>query len=307
MTAEPRSGTRARVRRTGLRAAPVALAVLLPMAGCAPAGALVDERLDISAYSEVHAVLDRTNELMTYPIDAYFIDAEGLGRIVQANALLRDDCMREGGRTDPSAAYDLTRSAVVTETTFGIWSPERAARSGYGFDTPPAAAVEAASAAVLEAAAADPGWEDAMSACEDRVETLPGLGRDYAADEGMEITQLPQAITNDAGRLASADPRWDQARARCGECLVAHGLQLRTDSEQPWSPQVPDDPEAAIRTAVQDVQCKEDTRLVETLSSLQAQYQAALIDGHRAELDEVAKKERAVLERADAVIARHGR
>ncbi|WP_146083956.1 hypothetical protein [Rathayibacter sp. AY1F3] len=289
------------------RIAPVALAVLVPLAGCTPADAPVDERLDISAYSEVHAVLDRTNELMTYPIDAYFIDAEGLGRIVQANALLLDDCMREGGRTDPSAAFDLTRSAVVTETTFGIWSPERAARSGYGFDMPNAAAVEAASAAVIEAAAADPGWEDAMSACEDRVETLPGLGRDYAADKGMEIAQLPQAITNDAGRLASADPRWNRARTRWGDCLIAHGLQLRTDSEQPWSPQVPDDPEAAIRTAVQDVQCKEDTRLVETLSSLQAQYQAALIDRHRAELDEVAQKERAVLERADAVIARYGR
>ncbi|QHC65956.1 hypothetical protein GSU68_04740 [Rathayibacter sp. VKM Ac-2759] len=284
-------------------------AACLPLTACSaglPSGGASGppDDIDISGYSDVHAVLDRSEESIVYPIDAFFISRDDLGRVTRANDLLWDDCMREGGRTYPPASFDLTHSVDAPDTPFGIWDPDGAARHGYALDPSLDAELEAANAAMVAASQADPGWDAALEACLESVDRLPELGRDFAW-ETPQVSELPQSIRNDATSLAMADERWEPARQAWTDCLVARGLALQTDVESPWAPQVPEDPEAAIRTAVLDVQCKEETGLVETLSSLHAQYQAALIDRHRAALDEVAEKERAILAQADEIIAGH--
>lgn len=301
-------------RRSGLSAAAVAASTAL-LTGCSsiagtssesPGGFALPDDIDISAYRDVNAVLDSSAEKIVYPIDAYFVDAPTLDRFVRANSLLLDDCMREGGRTYPSSQFDLSSSSFESDTPYGIWSMEKAARFGYRGDRSLRSEVEAANDALIAADRADSEWGPAALKCETESERLPGIGRDAGGDGAVEIVELPQSIRNSAMMLASKRPEWEAARAAWSDCLVEHGLALRSDEQSPWAPLVPDDPEAAIRTAVIDVQCKEDARLVETLSSLEAQYQAAMIDQHRAALDEVAKTEAEYIARADEIIARHG-
>ncbi|MCM6762914.1 flagellar protein FlgN [Rathayibacter sp. ZW T2_19] len=262
--------------------------------------------VDISAYADVHAVLNREDETMVFPIDAFFIDPRTRGRILQANALLWDECMRAGGRSYPPAEFDLTGSALVPDTNYGIWSADRAARFGYGMDPSDGAEMEAANAAYM-ATDADPGWEPAFEKCTDTTALLPEPGRWTAGPEAMAVAGPAKQVASDAYVLATADPDWDRARSEWSDCLVANGLRLRSGEESPWGPEVPEDPEEAIRTAVLDVQCKEETGLVETLSSLEAQYQAALIDQNRAAMDEVAEKEQEIIAQAEKILAEHGR
>lgn len=298
-------------------ASAVAAAVfsVLVLVGCAAAHptatessvGVIPEDIDVDAYSGVSAVLDRSAQSIVFPIDAYFTDPVEQGRIEQANALLLDACMRTSGRAYPPAESDLTDDAVVPDTAYGIWSAERAARFGYSFDPTADAESDAANDAMIALSAADPDWDPAFLECLDETEQLPGLGRDAGGDSSLAITELPQTIRNNAKLLASRRSEWDGARRAWSDCLEEHGLQLRTGEQSPWSPQVPDDQEAAIRTAVIDVRCKEDTRLVETLSSLEAQYQAAMIDQQRAALDKVAEEEAEIVTRADEIIAKNGR
>lgn len=288
----------------------VVTAACLPLAACSAVLPSGDRSgpptdLDISEYSDVGAVLDRSAESIVYPIDAFFISRVDLGRVGRATDLLWDDCMREGGRSYPPASFDLMQSVVTPDTPFGIWNPDSAARFGYELDPSLDDEIEAAAAALRAASQADPGWDAAFDACLESVDRVPELGRDFAW-ETPQISELPQSIRDDATSLAMADERWEPARRAWTDCLLERGLTLQTDVESPWAPQIPEDPEAAIRTAVLDVQCKEETDLVETLSGLESQYQAALIDRNRAALDEVAEKERAIVARADEIIARHG-
>jgi len=264
-------------------------------------------QIDISGYADVRAELDVEAETIRYPIDAFFLAPEQLATVAHANDLLWDACMEEGGRSYPPAAFDMSASLHRQDTYYGIWSPDRAARLGYSFDASAAEAADAAAQAMMAADQDDSGWGPAFDACVETVERLPLIGRDIALDEDQEVFDLPQAVRDDAKMLASRSPRWDEARAEWSDCLTAKGLLLQEDETSPWAPEVPEDPEAAIRTAVLDVQCKEETGLVETLSSLEAQYQAALIDQNRAALDEVAEKEQEIIAHADEILAEHGR
>lgn len=291
---------------------PLVLVPVLALCACTgpgpePTGATMPERVDISEYADVRAGLDSANETMTFPIDAFFLSPAALGRVGQANALLWDACMREGGRSYPPAAFDLTTSGMLPDTLYGIWSPENARQWGYGLDPANDPVMEAANEALMAAAAADPGWDPAFDVCLESTPRIPEPGRGYSGDEELAISGPAKQVADDAKMLAMTDPRWDEARARWTDCLVAEGLRLREGETSPWAPEVPEDPEAAIRTAVLDVECKARTELVETLSSLEAQYQAALIDRERAALDEVAEKEREIVERADRIIAGSGR
>lgn len=291
-------------------------ACLLVLAGCSAAdgrgggsGAsstsfAMPESVDISDYSDVHAVLDAHNELIVYPIDAYFVDSDGLERIDRATSIQWDSCMRKSGRTYP--AIDFNTWTESQDTYYGIWSLERASTLGYDFDQSANAQVDAANSAVIAASQADPGWDAAFDKCINSGDRLPMPGRDYASDDDLAVMGLPTSIRNDARILASKDPGWDEARGEWLDCMSENGLTLDTETMSPWAPIVPDDPEAAIRTAVVDVTCKQKTNLVERLSSLESQYQAAMIDQNIAALNEVAKKERAIVAEADAIIATAG-
>jgi hypothetical protein len=276
-------------------------------AGCASqSGPPPAPDLDLGPYADVHAVLDPATESIRTPMDAYFLDEKALNRIDQANNLLFGECLRASGRSFPPAEVDLTALPPRPDTSFGIWSPERAARLGYGFDDSGDAPLEAANQASIARGDADPGWGAATDACDESVERLPHLGRYSGSDAARAVAGPAYDVLHDAGMLSSADPRWEEARSEWIRCSEEHGLRFDPAEPHASGPEIPDDPEAAIRTAVVDVQCKVDTRLIEKLTSLRSQYEAALIDRHRTELDEVAEKEREVLERADAVIARHG-
>lgn len=266
----------------------------------------IPSELDISVFSDVTAVLDSSVESIVFPIDAYFVDPTALGRITQANALLVDACMKEKGRSYPPAQYDLSSASKIPDTAYGIWSVEAAAKFGYELDPALTESIEAANKALIAASQSDPDWENAYASCLETTESIPLPGRDYQADDVIELTALPTSIRADAKVLASKNPLWNAARLEWSECLVSNGLNLQEEVESPWSPEVPEDKEGNIRTAVIDTTCKQQTGLVEKLSSLEARYQTAMIEMNLTALNEVATKEKAVVDRADKVIAKYG-
>lgn len=288
------------------------LAALL-LGGCAAleqAGPSADlarsEDLDLRDAPAAGSVLDRSAAAIVLPVDAYFLDAAAQGRIAQANAALLDACLREGGRSYPPAALDLRHRPALADGGYGVWTREQASRSGYELDGERTTAMRALDEAVLAASRADAGWGPALAGCLRSTEQLPELGRDSADAESIAITELPRRIRERARSAAESSPEWTATRARWSACLVGHGLALRTGERSAWSPQVPVERQDAIRTALVDVGCKEETALVETLSGLEARSQAALIERDRAALAEVAERERAVAARADEVLAAVG-
>ncbi|TCL81886.1 hypothetical protein EDF43_107247 [Rathayibacter sp. PhB179] len=298
-----------RARRPRAVAAVAAALIALVLAGCAasePAAPVRSDDVDISASEDLGAVLDRSTAVIVLPIDAYFLDPATQGRVAQANALLLDACLREADRSYPPARLGPMVRPPLADSVYGVWTQEQASRSGYELDGERTALMHALDESLLAASRADPGWGPAFAGCLESTEQLPGLGRDSADAESLAITELPRRIRERARSAAEARPEWAATRARWSACLVEHGLVLRTGEHSPGTPEVPVDREAAIRAALIDVGCKEETALVETLSGLEARYQAALIEQHREALAEVAEREHAVAVRADEILATLG-
>ncbi|NQX10027.1 hypothetical protein HQQ80_00090 [Microbacteriaceae bacterium VKM Ac-2855] len=294
-----------------LRRSIVVIVASVVLAGCSPNQPVDGDGegpadIDISEYAEVHATLDADAGTMRFPIDAYFVDEDGIDRISAANNILLDECMKSSGRSYPPASFDFSVEAREGEGRYGIWSAVEAAQYGYAGRPDTHIVGDAAVAAIQALIDSDPGWDPAFLECSATADRLPSPGKGFIDEDVIELISLPTTIAGDARLLASKSSVWDAERSEWLDCLTANGLTLRTDGPEPWGPDVPDDPEEAIRTAIIDVQCKTDTGLVEALSSLEAQYQAALIDQNRAALDETAKREQTVVDRADEILARHG-
>ncbi|NRG41587.1 hypothetical protein HRK28_11730 [Rathayibacter sp. VKM Ac-2835] len=262
--------------------------------------------VDIAASADAGAVLDRSAGTIELPIDAYFLDPAAQGRVVQANALLLDACLRESGRSYPPAELGPVPRPPLADGVYGVWTREQAARSGYELDAERTAMMRALDESVLAASRADAGWGPAFADCLESTEHLPELGRDSADAASLAITELPRRVRERARSAAESTREWAAVRARWSACLVEHGLVLRTGERSPGTPEVPVEREDAVRTALIDVGCKEETALVETLSELEARDQAALIARERTALAELAEREHAVAVRAEEILATLG-
>ena len=269
-------------RRAAL-ASVAACAVAMAAVACASAQRAED--------FDVHAQLDPDRGTMRLPLDAFALTGADAYAVTQANAALVDACMAQQGLAHPGA--DLAYDAVtpMPDRTFGLWS-EAVARQ-WGFRLPPSQPPEIE--AMYEAMPDD--WWEAFFPCLDSVEQLephaPLVGdpsRPSPVDRGYR----------EALERAQDDPRWAEARAPWVACLAESGI----DVVEPTLlvPVIPADEEAALRTALLDVECKAEHGTAQAIGDIIAQHQAAYAAAHEAELVAYRDEALATLERAREVL-----
>ncbi|WP_237189894.1 hypothetical protein [Rothia nasimurium] len=106
-------------------------------------------------------------------------------------------------------------------------------------------------------------------------------------------TSLPEKLRTEARSHAIRNPAWQKAREQWWQCLENNGLTPRTGDEE-WGTkqemEVDTSSDAgkqeAVRIALTEANCSQETGLAQTLADLEASYQAPLIKENQAALNE---------------------
>jgi len=276
--------------------------ILAALAACTgappPAGAPVTLSLstsDVAPYAGAHAELDPAKGFIVEPLDAYAMSFADTRLIESANDVLIDRCMRKAGYANVLTRLDRSREHQAENRRFGIWSPQLAAAYGYGL---PPRSDEGDDLLAAQSAA----WGEVWKNCYRTTETLPALRYDSADAFAQDsVIAVGERGYNEADRYASEAPDWTRARHDWWSCLEKEGLTPRKGVEE-WSPVVPSDPEAAIRTATIDVACKQQVDFIPRMTDLETSYQAAYIAKHEAALETQRAAVRKVVQHAKAIL-----
>lgn len=254
------------------------------------------------------AELIREESRFVFPLDRYLMTAAEGDRVSLSYSLQVERCVEDAGYSYwypdvPSSTY-----AIPGDRRYGIWNLTDASIDGYGLPESLIAVKEGMSEAQRQAYAGNTdARQNAEWECIQSVAHLPVIQRGAWPEEGSDRTlYLPVELDGQAYYLAMEDPRAEEAFAEWAACLEENGLRRGEGPEQLGPADIPEELEAQIRVAVIDVTCKQETRFIERLSSLEAQYQAALIDQNQAALDASVQKQAEVLRQADEIIATHG-
>lgn len=281
----------------------VSAALLLVITtGCtsSPDEVSVPTDIDISKFSAVEAELNPATEQIVMPIDKYFLADDEIQRVGVANAMLIASCMEEAGFKFHTPEKQEA-SQPSPDRVYGIWNREAA--EVYGYTIPGLANSASVDLEALNSAEAElsSGWDPAFEGCAATTELLPLLGKDYMDDSAQEITGPATKIASDAYVLASATDAWASAHADWSACLSESGLKPPTEVTDVL-PEVPEALEEQIRAAVIDVDCKEETNYIHRVADLEAQYQAALIEGQTTALNGVSERVADIRVRVDEII-----
>ncbi|WP_156366580.1 hypothetical protein [Microbacterium sp. No. 7] len=231
-----------------------------------------------------------------------------LDRIDRAFNAQVEQCVEEKGYDFWHSDVPPSEYLIPVDRRYGIWDLAAASADGYEL---PARFLSLREKMDDEAEKAYANRSEAQDRaeieCLRSVEQLPVIQRGVLPDVGDDRSlYLPAELDGQAYFLALEDPRAKDAFAAWAACLEDNGLTRGEGPEQLGPADIPDELEAQIRVAVIDVTCKRETRFIERLSSLEAQYQAALIDQNQAALDASVQKQAEILRRADEIIATHG-
>lgn len=282
----------------------VFLAVLFAagVSGCAEAASPQESpntlpSLDVSEFAGEKATLDYANQQIIFPIDAYFMSASDQQTVRSAFELEYAECMTSAG-----SAYepDLSPSSVFPDRRYGLWNVEEAAAYGYGL--PPGLMPDDGAVATSDMEMEMPPEQVAAAEkCADVV-PLPVVERGaLPGDDEDAAVYLPASIELKAYDLAKADARWATADDEWYACLEQAGYAVDRES---LGPVVPSDEEGALRAAVAEATCSVDTSRVERLSSIESEYQAALISEQQAALNTSLDEQKKIVEEAQAIIDR---
>lgn len=282
-------------------------AILIPaflLAGCvATNGATTvgaEPSLDddtVGQFSSVIALLDRELGSITLPLDSYAMNRAEATQIEIANDILLDRCLRESGLRNPYLGkIDRTESPLIADRRFGPWT---SSVNQYGYELPPNPVADQIGNILV---AQDQQYSDAEARCFEDTEFLPLLTYDDSqanADESP-ISLGARGVVEAYG-YAQASPDWQAARTDWWDCMRDQGVTPRTGPTD-WAPEIPADPEAAIRTAAIDVGCKDRVDLVQRLSNLEARYQAAFESEHLGALQAQRQEVEGLLETAASIL-----
>ncbi|KHL02224.1 hypothetical protein LK10_13135 [Sinomonas humi] len=158
----------------------------------------------------------------------------------------------------------------------------------YGPDGPPGDAVEAS--------------RECRSELESTGDLIPEMTPGWAATANTVVGQLSSQATD----LTYRDPEYRQVNAQWLACIKAEGLTLDPANGEWGVARGNSSKEQQIRDAVKDVRCKQKHSVMQRLSDIEAQYQAALMAPKEAQLAELAKAKQDALARARKVLAEHG-
>lgn len=253
------------------------------------------------------AFLDRDTMDVVLPLDEYRLSPADDRLITEAMQTAIRTCVQSHG---VNGLKPTPNGSEAEERPYGLWNSERAAEYGYDFPrpdndvpTPPGGWSDES----------DPDFNRAYESCHEELE--PTLAS-FVPPERERTTAMD--LRDDAYNLASDTPEWTAARDEWKRCIADQGLTPR-EEETAWSSQQAFDilkepatgnsddagKQEEIRIAVIEARCNESTRLTQRLADIEAQYQAALIAGHEATLNEEKEQAHAYAAAARDFLAEH--
>jgi hypothetical protein len=251
----------------------------------------------------VRASLDEANAAVVLPLDAYVFSPEEWEVASSANAHLVEDCVRGQGRPLIEGHGDFE---VREDRRYGPWVMKLAELNGWE----PVKLKRAEGiyeSGVRYGAGGVP--DDALAAfreCTNQLEAtgdyIPELTPGWAATENSVIGQL----ASQADAMTYRDPLYTEINDQWLQCIKSEGL-TPDPSSGGWGVVTGNSSrEQQIRDAVKDVRCKQKHSVVQRLSDIEAQYQAALMVPKEAQLAELAKTKQDALTKARKGLAQHG-
>ena len=287
------------VRRAG-----VSLLLALTLAGCATGTVTPDPAAT--------ALIDRENGRIVLPLDGYAPSAADEAVMTQARLAILRSCLQPKGYNGVKPPPSTT-TRILEERPYGLWLVERAKANG--FEPPPAeVAMETTPPPGGWSDESDPGLNEAYTGCAAEVQ---GRMADVSPPGGGPQVGVATGLEGQASALARQDAEWTRARDEWRQCLRQSGLTPPED-ESSWSARevetLTQDGAAAasaaakreeIRLAVIHATCNERTDLTQRLGDLEAGYQAALMKGHEAALEEEKRLTTEHLDAARVYLAGH--
>ncbi|WP_405476179.1 hypothetical protein [Paenarthrobacter ilicis] len=289
--------------RAGVPSAVAAMIMVCLATGCSPgtdaARAPVPTRslpvVDRSLGAGARAALNEVTGEVVLPMSAYWYSDRENVLVNSAVASLIYDCVEQAGFTVAPWGGD---GKALQDRRYGQWSKVLAAKNGL---MPEIRKIPGVMPTQPVRPALSAEHQLAETKCSNTVgragfpELLEGLAGDLS---------VQQQITQDAVGLTARDPEYLKFREDWQRCLADKGLKVMAGDS--WSVESGGSKEDEIRVAVLDVECKESSGGARKPYDIFAQYQAALMKDHQAELNVLAEQKKAAVERAKTVLRDHG-
>lgn len=252
--------------------------------------------VDRGSFSSVKPIYDTENMLVETPLDRYVNSAEEQTQIVTANYFPIRECVERKGYP---VAYQFYSSDFRPEAPLGVWSRQYAEKYGYSVE-------RRGGKIYLDAGVKDVSEEDQeiMIECEKSLASYE-IPVYLHGDTGLAETAVIGEVYNYSQILLSEDEDVKAAIDEWVQCLEGKGIAIDRSYTLP-GPVVPEDSEAQIKQALEDVACKEEVGLTQRYFEAQAQYEQALIEENQAAFNILAEKKEENLAKARAILIENG-
>ncbi|WP_420181085.1 hypothetical protein [Paenarthrobacter sp. TA1.8] len=282
-----------------------ALAMLVAIAGTScsseparpsePGPTLSLPAIDRSAGANARASLNEMTGEIVLPMSAYWYSDRENVMVNSAVAFLIFDCVEEAGFT---VAPWGGGGKALQDSRYGQWSRALAAKNGA---LPEIRKIPGVMEEQPERPALSSKQQEAESQCTKSVGRagLPELLEGLVGD-----TSIQNQISDIAVGLTERDPEFVAFRQGWEDCLAGRGLKLTEAGS--WNLQSTGLKEDEIRVALLALDCKDAGGGARKPYDILAQYQAAQMKDHQAELNALAEEKAAAVERARQILRDHG-
>ncbi|WP_419201850.1 hypothetical protein [Paenarthrobacter nitroguajacolicus] len=260
-----------------------------------PAPGLSVPAIDRSAGANARASLNEITGEVVLPMSAYWYSDRENVLVNSAVASLIFDCVKKAGF---EVAPWGGGGRALQDGRYGQWSRKLAAKNGAMPEIRkiPGVMDEQPERPVLSAE-----HQAAETKCTNSVGRagLPELLEGLLGD-----TSIQNQITRNAVALTERDSEYLAFRQAWEDCVSGKGLKVAEPDS--WNLTSGGSKEDEIRVALLDVDCKDASGGARKPYDILAEYQAAQMKDHQAELNSLAEEKSAAVERAKQILRDHG-
>ncbi|MFF2951508.1 hypothetical protein ACFVVU_09230, partial [Kitasatospora sp. NPDC057965] len=228
--------------------------------------------------------------VISLPLDPYFLPPADNVRLHTALDRLVTECLRSAGVQPPAPATDPAPVLGRYERRYGLTSAAGARTTGYHLPAHPDPAQVPLSPDQLNALTGPQGCQESAARRITGTTSYPGdayLVRSVNQESFDRSTKTPEVV--------AAVAAWSRCMKQAGH---DYATPLQTGT---WPSEQPTDEERT--TALTDVACKQQTRLVRIWNEAEAAIQRSLIQQNTTAFDNVLAERRRMLSEADTVLA----
>ncbi|MBT2587234.1 hypothetical protein [Arthrobacter sp. ISL-95] len=251
--------------------------------------------VDRSAGAGARASLNDATGEVVLPMSAYWYSDRENVLVNSAVASLIFDCVKNAGFT---VAPWGGGGKALQDSRYGQWSRTLAARNGA---MPEIRKIPG----VMDQQPERPKLSAEHQEVEARCTTSVGRAGLPELLEGLVgDTSIQNQISDIAVGLTERDPEYLAFRQSWENCLAENGLTLTEQGS--WSLQSSGSKEDEIRVALLGLDCKDSSGGARKPYDILAEYQAAQMKDHQAELNALAEEKADAVERAKQILRDHG-